>query len=172
MKRLAIFLTLGGVLAVMAQPSAMIPEQVRIDTGLLAGTAATGQPSVRVFKGIPFAAPPLGENRWRAPQPAAKWEGVRKADAFAAPCAAGGGGGRGGGRGAAAPGGARGAATPAAAPQAPPAPVAAPREPARSEDCLYANVWTSASSAERQAAGHGVDLRRRLHRRIGRPGLV
>ncbi len=37
---------------------------------------------VRMFKGIPFAAPPVGENRWRAPQPAAKWDGVRKADAF------------------------------------------------------------------------------------------
>ena len=67
----------------------MIPEQVRIETGLLAGTVSTGQPSVRVFKGIPFAAPPLGENRWRAPQPAAKWDGVRKADAFGAPCIAG-----------------------------------------------------------------------------------
>ena len=51
-----------------------------------------------MFKGIPFAAPPLGENRWKAPQPAAKWDGVRKADAFGAPCAAGAPfGGRGGG---------------------------------------------------------------------------
>ena len=93
MKRVAFLVVLGGVVAAIAQPSAMIPEQVRIDTGLLAGTVGTGQPSVRVFKGIPFAAPPLGENRWRAPQPAAKWEGVRKADAFGAPCAAGGAGG-------------------------------------------------------------------------------
>src|SRR5690606_2928229 len=35
-----------------------------------------------VYKGIPFAAPPVGELRWRAPQPAAKWEGVRAADKF------------------------------------------------------------------------------------------
>ena len=48
---------------------------------MVAGTAS-GQPTVRVFKGIPFAAPPLGENRWKAPQPVAKWDGVRKADAF------------------------------------------------------------------------------------------
>jgi para-nitrobenzyl esterase len=133
MKRVAFFVVFGGVVAAIVQPSAMIPEQVRIETGLLAGTMGTGQPSVRVFKGIPFAAPPLGENRWRAPLPAAKWEGVRNADAFGAPCAAGGAGGRGGGRRGAAPGDAT------AAPQPP------PREPARSEDCLYANVWTSAN---------------------------
>src|SRR5262249_51562629 len=113
--------------------------QVRIEPGLLAGTLSTGQPNVRVFKGIPFAAPPLGENRWRAPQPAAKWDGVRKADQFGAPCIAGapapprGGAGRGAGG--------------AGAPATPPAQAAPPRESARSEDCLYANVWTSANNA-------------------------
>jgi para-nitrobenzyl esterase len=152
MKRVALFVVLGGVAAIVARPSAMIPEQVRIETGLLSGAAGSTQTSVRVFKGIPFAAPPLGENRWRAPQPAAKWEGVRKADAFGAPCTPGGGGGRfggaaGGGRGPGAPGrgAAPGAAAPAAAPQAPAAQTP-PREPARSEDCLFLNVWTSASS--------------------------
>ena len=131
-KRIGLLLLLSGVLFVVARPSAMIPDQVRIDTGALAGVVGTTQPAVRMFKGIPYAAPPLGENRWRAPQPAAKWDGVRNADAFGAPCAAGAPvGGRGGARGAA-PG-----QTPAAAP---------PREPARSEDCLYANVWTSATS--------------------------
>jgi para-nitrobenzyl esterase len=122
----------------------MVPEQVKIDSGIVAGTAS-GQPTVRVFKGIPFAAPPLGENRWKAPQPVAKWDGVRKADAFGAPCAAGApAAGRGGGRGAAPGAAAPGAAAPgAAAPQAPAAP---PREPARAEDCLYLNVWTSANS--------------------------
>jgi len=106
MKRIGFFLLLSGVLAVIAGPSAMVPDQVRIDTGMLSGRVGDTQPSVRVFKGIPYAAPPLGENRWRAPQPPAKWDGVRKADAFGAPCAAGGGGGRGGGRAGAAPGGA------------------------------------------------------------------
>src|SRR5438876_6856471 len=123
MKRVAFLVVLGGVVAAIAQPSAMIPEQVRIDTGQLAGAVSTGQPSVRMFKGIPFAAPPLGANRWRAPRPAAKWEGVRKADAFGAPCAPGGDGGRGGGRGAT-PGGATAASPaqtpPAAGLQAPP----------------------------------------------------
>src|ERR1700730_3638132 len=80
MKRVTFFVVLGGVIAVIAQPSAMIPDQVRIDTGLLSGTVGTGQPSVRMFKGIPFAAPPLGEKRWHGPLAAAKWEGVRKAE--------------------------------------------------------------------------------------------
>jgi para-nitrobenzyl esterase len=142
MKRLAFFLVLGTVAAVSARTSAMIPGPVKIDMGLVAGTTGTGQPSVRTFKGIPFAAPPLGENRWRAPQPPAKWEGVRSAEAFGAPCTSGPAAGRGAGRGANA--GARGAA--AGASPAQPAP-AALREPARSEDCLYLNVWTSAKSA-------------------------
>jgi para-nitrobenzyl esterase len=137
MKRIECFLAAATLAAAVASASAMIPEQVRIETGLLAGTVSAGQPSVRVFKGIPFAAPPVGENRWRAPQPVAKWEGVRKADAFGAPCTA--------GAPAAPRGGGRGGAAPAAPPaQANPAPQ---REPARSEDCLYANVWTSAANA-------------------------
>src|SRR5215831_14161906 len=129
MKRIECFLVLALlILIVVGNASAAIPEQVRVESGSIAGTVSTGQPNVRVFKGIPFAAPPLGENRWRAPQPVAKWDGVRKADAFGAPCIAGAPAPpRGGGRGAAAPGAAPGPA--AAAPQ---------REPARSEDCLYA----------------------------------
>ena len=133
MKRIGLLLLLSGVLFGVAQPSALIPDQVRIDTGVLAGVAGSVQPTVRAFKGIPYAAPPLGENRWKAPRLAAKWDGVRNADAFGAPCAAG------------APAGGRGGARGAAPAQAP-AVAAPPREPARSEDCLYANVWTSAST--------------------------
>ena len=138
MKRIALTVIAALVVITAVFVHAMVPEQVRIDSGLVAGTAS-GQPTVRVFKGIPFAAPPLGENRWKAPQPVAKWDGVRQADAFGAPCAAGAGGGRGGG-------GGRGAAAPGAAAQAAPAPAAPPREPARAADCLYLNVWTSANS--------------------------
>src|SRR5919108_3820701 len=132
MKRLALIAVALAGLITTAHLRAMVPEQVRIDSGLIAGTTS-GQPTVRVFKGIPFAAPPLGENRWKAPQPVAKWDGIRKADAFGAPCTAGPAGPGRGGRGAAAPG--------AAAAQTAP-----PREPPRSEDCLYLNVWTSANS--------------------------
>ena len=136
MNRIAMIAIAAAVVVTTTYVKAMVPEQVKIDSGTVAGTIS-GQPTVRVFKGIPFAAPPLGENRWKAPQPVAKWDGVRKADAFGAPCAAGAPpAGRGGG-------GGRGAAAPGAAPQAPAAP---PREPARAEDCLYLNVWTSATS--------------------------
>ena len=135
MNRIAMTAIAAAVAVTTTYVKAMVPEQVKIDSGTVAG-AISGQPTVRAFKGIPFAAPPLGENRWKAPQPVAKWDGVRKADAFGAPCAAGApAAGRGGG-------GGRGAAAPGAAPQAP----ATPREPARAEDCLYLNVWTSATS--------------------------
>src|SRR5215204_2000599 len=110
MKRVVLLVVLAAMTVHLSHVAALVPEQVRVDTGLLQGVTGTVQPTVRIFKGIPFAAPPLGENRWRAPQPVAKWEGVRKADAFGAPCIAGAGGGRGGGRGAANPG----AAAPAA----------------------------------------------------------
>jgi para-nitrobenzyl esterase len=56
------------------------PAQVQVEEGLVQGTIEDG---LTVFKGIPFAAPPVGDLRWRAPQPAAKWKGVRQADKFA-----------------------------------------------------------------------------------------
>src|SRR5579864_1178612 len=60
-------------------------DTVKLDTGLVSGiTGAT--PDMRIYKGIPFAAPPVGNLRWRAPQPAAHWEGVRKADQFSPIC--------------------------------------------------------------------------------------
>jgi para-nitrobenzyl esterase len=100
-------------------------EPVKIDTGLLQGVAASDSGDVVVFRGIPYAAPPLGDLRWRPPQPAKSWEGVRECAKF----------------GTAAPqvispllnsfpGMSLGAKT--------------------SEDCLYLNVWTPARrSAEK-----------------------
>src|SRR6187399_1378950 len=123
---------LGCMFAVAGTAFAGVSDPVKTDAGLVSGSAGTNA-SVRSYKGIPFAAPPTGDNRWRAPQPAAKWDAVRKADAFGAPCIAGPApAGRGGGRGAA-----PGAAAPGAAAPAPAAAQPAPREPARSEDCLY-----------------------------------
>lgn len=60
-------------------------DQVTIKSGLLRG-AANSDGSVRMFKSIPFAAPPAGDLRWRAPQPAAKWAGARDASKFGPAC--------------------------------------------------------------------------------------
>src|SRR5688572_23371624 len=152
----SLFAVIAGVIVTVSGTAAMIPEQVKIDTGALEGVTGTVHPTVRIFKGIPFAAPPVGENRWKAPQPAVKWDGVFKANAFGPSCIANPPGAGRGGRGAGAPGrggapgapGARGAAPAAAAPQAAPAaPPAPPRQPPASEDCLTVNVWTSANRA-------------------------
>ena len=56
------------------------PAPVNVEEGLLQGNSEDG---LTVYKGIPFAAPPVGDLRWKAPQPAAKWEGVKLADKFA-----------------------------------------------------------------------------------------
>jgi para-nitrobenzyl esterase len=117
MKSLCFVLTL--IVATATSAVAALPDPVKTDAGLVSGVAATTD-AVRVFKGIPFAAPPVGSLRWRPPQPPAKWQGVRKADQFGARCMqGGGGGGRQGGP--------------------PPQPI--------SEDCLYLNVWTPAGAA-------------------------
>jgi para-nitrobenzyl esterase len=60
-------------------------DQVTVESGTLAGTTNADH-SVRMFKGVPFAAPPVGDLRWKAPQPAPKWSGVRAADKFGSAC--------------------------------------------------------------------------------------
>jgi para-nitrobenzyl esterase len=94
---------------------------VRVDGGDLQGVVADG---VESFKGIPFAAPPVGDLRWRPPQPPARWTGVRQAADFAADCMQ----------------GRFGPPPSAAGAHAPPAP---------SEDCLYLNVWRPAAPTVR-----------------------
>ena len=56
-------------------------RETRVENGLLRGIPAA-DPRITAFKGVPFAAPPAGKNRWRAPQPCPDWEGVRMADTF------------------------------------------------------------------------------------------
>jgi para-nitrobenzyl esterase len=56
------------------------PAPVKVKEGLLQGTFENG---LAIYKGVPFAAPPVGELRWCAPQPAAKWDGIRMANKFA-----------------------------------------------------------------------------------------
>jgi para-nitrobenzyl esterase len=97
-------------------------DTVKIDTGLISGTI-NKDGGIHIFKGIPFAAPPVGNFRWRSPQPVAPWSGVRTCDSFGpSPM------------------------------QGKPVPFSMwteefliPKEPI-SEDCLYLNVWTGSKS--------------------------
>ena len=77
------------ILLAFGTAGAAVDDPVRLDTGMISG-AATGSPDVRVFKGVPYAAPPVGDLRWRAPKPAGHWEGTRKADEFSPVCMQGG----------------------------------------------------------------------------------
>lgn len=59
-----------------------IDTVVKTESGYVSGSGA----SIRVYKGIPYAAPPVGDLRWRAPQPAKPWKGIRVSKEFAANC--------------------------------------------------------------------------------------
>ena len=74
------FVLILSVLAVFA-PTVFAQERVEISNGILEGIHDKDS-GLRIFKGIPFAAPPVGDLRWKAPQPVADWKGVRKAVKF------------------------------------------------------------------------------------------
>ena len=80
LKQLLAAVALGAALATSA---AAAPAPVRIQTGLVQGVEAK---EVTVYKGLPYAAPPVGELRWRAPQAPARWSGVKVADRFGDAC--------------------------------------------------------------------------------------
>jgi para-nitrobenzyl esterase len=110
-----------AVCGVAAAARAAVKEPITLDAGKLAGSAESSA-GIRVFKGIPFAAPPVGALRWRPPRPMPKWSGVRSASKFGAVCIQ-------------PPG--QGRLNIALTEGSPPA----------SEDCLYLNVWTGAAAA-------------------------
>ncbi|MEO6894169.1 MAG: carboxylesterase family protein [Ginsengibacter sp.] len=99
-------------------------ETIKVEGGTISGTTNSSG-DVHIFKGIPFAAPPVGDLRWKAPQPVISWKGLKKCDAFGP--------------------------SPMQSNPVPFGPWSEeyliPKEPI-SEDCLYLNVWTSASSAK------------------------
>jgi len=72
---------LFSILVWLPGPLAFASDQVRTEAGLVEGTATTDG-KIRIFKGIPYAAPPIGPLRWKPPQPAIPWKGVRQAKAF------------------------------------------------------------------------------------------
>jgi para-nitrobenzyl esterase len=106
-----------------SKPGRTPTGELRIDSGAIRGLVVGPKKDVQVYKGIPFAAPPVGELRWKPPQPVRPWQGVRDCFEFGAAC-----------------------------PQKVSLLLSSIPEMAlgvpQSEDCLYLNVWTP---AERKA---------------------
>jgi para-nitrobenzyl esterase len=114
-RRARVATTAVALVALTLPPLASAQTPIATEAGLVSG-ADSGVAGVRQYLGIPYAAPPVGPNRWKAPQPAAKWDGVKAATTFGARCV-----------------------------QAPLFGDMIFRDE-MSEDCLVANVWTGASS--------------------------
>lgn len=98
-------------------PALQAADQVAVTGGVIEGAVGMDA-SVRVFRGVPFAAPPVGDLRWKAPQPVPTWKGVRRADEWGTRCM-----------------------------QGPMFGPLQSREKTMGEDCLYLNVWTTAKTA-------------------------
>jgi para-nitrobenzyl esterase len=103
---------LPAALALTLAAHAANLTQVKTDTGKVEGSL-TVDGKVVAFKGIPYAAPPVGDLRWKPPMPAAKWKGVKQATEFGSRCV-----------------------------QSSGYPDMVFHDPGESEDCLTLNVWT------------------------------
>jgi len=101
----------GVVVAAVVAAGGATAQEVVTESGAISGVPDHG---LSVYEGVPFAAPPIGELRWRPPAPVAPWTGTRTASAFAAACMQ------------------EGVSMPGETP------------PAVSEDCLYLNIWAPA----------------------------
>ena len=107
------------VTAFLAVPCFSLAQSpmVRTDSGAISGVREGG---LNIYRGVPFAAPPVGELRWRPPVAAVPWTGTRKVEAFAPACMQ------------------TGVSMPGETP------------PAVSEDCLYLNIWMPAKSLQKR----------------------
>ncbi len=81
-ERYGIF-ALALLLSAVIASATFAQDRVKIANGTIEGAMDNG---VRSFKGLPFGAPPVGDLRWKEPQPVVNWQGVRKADKFGARC--------------------------------------------------------------------------------------
>ena len=77
--------SLIAILGAAIPLGAAMTGSVRVEGGQVAGVPGR-EASIAVFKGIPFAAPPVGKLRWRAPAPVVPWQGIRKAGEFGTSC--------------------------------------------------------------------------------------
>ena len=109
----------AALASVLMAPLALA-AQIELDTGVIEGAVADEDAGVHVFRGIPFAAPPVDDARWKPPMPPAAWEGVRSATEFGDICPQGSG----------------------------LAQLTGEDLPTLSEDCLYLNVWTTATDTD------------------------
>jgi para-nitrobenzyl esterase len=101
--------------------TAQIADTVSLQSGRVVGVAGS-DPGVMVYKGIPYAAPPIGQLRWRPPQPPHRWDRVRLAEFFGPGCVQ------------------------DLARSRPPWTEEFMHQGGISEDCLYLNVWTAAAT--------------------------
>jgi para-nitrobenzyl esterase len=108
----------AAIIALATANPAAAQTQVETHSGSVAGVA---EGATLAFKGLPFAKPPVGDLRWRAPQPVDRWSGVRPADRYGPDCM-----------------------------QIPYKADAAPLGVKPAEDCLYLNVWTPAEAAKKK----------------------
>ncbi len=120
MKQLT-FLIILHLIFIPRLDNAQQPAPVKVEQGFLQGMIEDG---VTVYKGVPYAAPPVGELRWRAPRPPASWNGIRMADKYSA--------------------------NPIQVMVKEFGPWTSEYQPQGevSEDCLYLNIWTSAKSSK------------------------
>lgn len=80
----ALIISPTGLAKPPAQANGILLDPLKIDTGYISGTVLgePGDKEVHVYRGIPYAAPPVGDLRWQPPQPAESWSGIRECTVF------------------------------------------------------------------------------------------